>query len=197
MKRVIALLVANVCCGAQVLSKPLAAAQVASVQSRMSPALIPEFTEMLEVQAQQAFDVTMPGAPEVWVVPVTYDAKFEEGERQRCGLFAFAGRDKVSFVETFGPNLNDSLECDGTKAVGFMASGAGRPPRVLVRVGASLLISMGNTERTNYMLALDWDAGHQGYALNKVLSDRLYKERRPTSTIAEAKRLIESYETER
>ena len=74
-----------------------------------------------------------------------------------------------------------------------MAAGQSVPPRVLLRVGASLLVSMGNTERTNTMLVLDWDAGRQMYAVNKAISDRLAKEKRPTSTIAEARRVVQSY----
>ncbi len=189
------------CCSiavsAQVHSRPLSFTELAVAQRQISPKFIPNFFESLHTQPTQSFAVLNGQGPDVWIVPVTYTGRANEAEKQHCGVFLLRGGKPPLYSETFSPKQNSSLDCDGVQAIGFMAAPAGRPSRLVLQIGSSLRISMGNTERTVDMLVFDWDPAVNHYALNKPLSDRLEKDKRPTSTIAQTKRLIEMYESQK
>ncbi len=182
---------------AQVHSRPLSSAELAAAQTQISPKLIPNFFESLDTQPTQSFAVLNGQGPDIRIVPVTYIGRANEAEKQHCGVFILLGGKPPIYSETLSPEQNNLLECDGVKAIGFMAAPSGQPPRLILQIGASLLVSMGNTERTVDMLVFDWNPASNHYSLNKSLSDRLEKDKRPTSTIAQTKRLIENYERQK
>ncbi len=130
----------------------------------------------------------------LWILPVTYQGKFQEGTGQRCGIFTLAPSGQTSFVETFGPDIYWPWECNGVEALGFMQTSTGKPPRVLVQYEGAALIAMGDTQRAKGFFVFDWDEAAGRYVLNEAIEDRLRKEKRPTKTIPEAKRVIQSYD---
>ncbi len=178
---------------AQAPSRLLTPTELTVAKGKLMPSAIPAYAGDLEIEQKQSFALPV-GAMTMWILPVTYQGKSQEGTRQRCGIFTLASDGKTSFVETFGPDLWP-WECDGVRSLGFMQSGAARPPRILVQYEAAALISVGDTQIAKSIFVFDWDGAAGRYAVNKAMEDKLGKEKRSIKTIPEAKRVIQSYDT--
>jgi hypothetical protein len=106
-------------------------------------------------------------------------------------MFVVHATGTPQFLPTIGYEWTEAVRCDGLEGVGFMASDASAPPRVL------LLYSAASPNAASMEpVVLDWDALSRRYVSNEKLSRRLEDDDKAT-TIAGMKRQLRSYQGSR